>query len=347
MVENTVEPDGLCARKIHQVFTRALKKFKTDLYLWIEYIQYCIRCDSAKVLSRVFAEASMYHPLELNLWIMTATWEMEDHSNMPAVRVLLKRALRLIPENESLWIAYFKLELLYWDKLNKRKEIMLSPSISTIGIESDDSCVLVVELEEEKNRAQFPIQISTDILDTENILYVIFDHAISCCATANLEFCEQILQVFDAANIYPLKAYDYIVQQIQSKFSSAKHEIIAFLLEREWKCNKSHENFISTVDKLSKSISEFKSSALLLHLIDFIRNNTSCCPPERVNVLLFDSFQLAEKFEIFDSELLFVEWIEFLISQGTIKDALTVSNYSLTSIRSSSKLRGIANKPFG
>jgi len=48
---------------------------------------------------------------------------------MNAARTLMQRAIRLNPEVEKLWLEYFKLELLYREKLMDRKKFLLSATI--------------------------------------------------------------------------------------------------------------------------------------------------------------------------------------------------------------------------
>jgi U3 small nucleolar RNA-associated protein 6 len=55
---------------------------------------------------------------------MAATWENEHNANMAAARVLLQRALRLMPENQQLWHEYFRLELIYIEKIKLRRRIL-------------------------------------------------------------------------------------------------------------------------------------------------------------------------------------------------------------------------------
>lgn len=331
--------DGMCPKKIHQIFSRALRKFKADLELWKSYIQYCMKCESTNVLSRIFADALMHHPLEQELWIMAAEWEMQHNSNMPAARTMLHRALRLMPQSHDIWLAYFKLELMYWDKLNKRKELMLGQQ--SLQINHDPGCsntesIVVPELEEEKNEAEPNNSFSSpNFLDTEDILIVIFDHATS--TIEDFSFSKRFLQIFDDLLLYPEHSYSVIFEKIREKFSKFNSQLIPFLLERDWQRNeKTEKNFNLIMDKFKDAIEKEKESELLVQLISFIKKNKSFVPD--LDVCLFGCFSLIESNQLFDKESLFVEWIEFLNSKGMIKEALKASDYSLSSIRSSSKL---------
>eukprot|EP00128_Syssomonas_multiformis_P009774 Colp12_sorted_trinity150504_noHs@5056 len=115
-------------RRLHFIFSRALKKFKGDVKLWLQYIEFCKRSESSKLLSKTFAAALQYHPLNAGLWILAAKWEYDTNANIKAARVLIQRGIRLIPENRKLWHEYHKLELLYLEKIQKRRELLTGTS---------------------------------------------------------------------------------------------------------------------------------------------------------------------------------------------------------------------------
>ncbi|KAI8059410.1 U3 small nucleolar RNA-associated protein 6-domain-containing protein [Gilbertella persicaria] len=112
------------ARRIYGLFRRATIKFKNDLSLWLQYIDYAKRNKANNILSSVFVQAIQHHPHNASLWIMAATWEHEENANVAAARVLLQRALRLMPENQSLWHEYFRLELIYIEKIKLRRRLL-------------------------------------------------------------------------------------------------------------------------------------------------------------------------------------------------------------------------------
>ncbi|KAK4519987.1 uncharacterized protein ATC70_010231 [Mucor velutinosus] len=112
------------ARRIYNLFRRATIKFKSDLSLWLQYIDYAKKNKANNILSSIFVQAIQYHPNNASLWIMAATWENEHNANMAAARILLQRALRLMPESQQLWHEYFRLELLYIEKIKLRRRIL-------------------------------------------------------------------------------------------------------------------------------------------------------------------------------------------------------------------------------
>ncbi|KAI9488103.1 U3 small nucleolar RNA-associated protein 6-domain-containing protein [Zychaea mexicana] len=111
-------------QRINGLFKRALIKFNGDVSLWMQYIDHAKRSKANNVLSGIFVSALQYHPRKPELWILAASWEFEDNANPAAARVLMQRALRLNPDSESLWHEYFRLELLYVEKIKMRRRLL-------------------------------------------------------------------------------------------------------------------------------------------------------------------------------------------------------------------------------
>ncbi|KAG0170590.1 U3 snoRNP protein [Apophysomyces sp. BC1034] len=122
--QKTSLSDYAGTRRIYHLFQRALNKFKGDIALWMQYIDFAKKNDANNLLSGIFVKALQLHPAKAPLWIMAASWEYEENANIGAARVLMQRALRLNPHEESLWHEYFRLELLYVEKIKARRRIL-------------------------------------------------------------------------------------------------------------------------------------------------------------------------------------------------------------------------------
>eukprot|EP00520_Triparma_pacifica_P006547 CAMPEP_0118635270 /NCGR_PEP_ID=MMETSP0785-20121206/1988_1 /TAXON_ID=91992 /ORGANISM="Bolidomonas pacifica, Strain CCMP 1866" /LENGTH=469 /DNA_ID=CAMNT_0006526295 /DNA_START=131 /DNA_END=1537 /DNA_ORIENTATION=+ len=109
---------------IHFIFTRALRKFKTDVTMWMQYIDFAKKNDSNKRLGRIYAEALQIHPHSELLWLSSAEWEFFSNNNAKSARVVMQRSLRTIPKSEQLWLQYFNLELHYVQRMRGRREIL-------------------------------------------------------------------------------------------------------------------------------------------------------------------------------------------------------------------------------
>ncbi|KAI8333464.1 U3 small nucleolar RNA-associated protein 6-domain-containing protein [Chlamydoabsidia padenii] len=125
-------------RRIFHLFKRATNKFKGDLSLWMQYIEFAKSNNSQGVLSSIFVQALQFHPTKPSLWILAASWEFEENANMAASRLLLQRALRLNTDQPTLWHEYFRLELLYVEKIMARRRILGIAEKTTSTKEDDD-----------------------------------------------------------------------------------------------------------------------------------------------------------------------------------------------------------------
>ncbi|CEP11760.1 hypothetical protein [Parasitella parasitica] len=148
------------ARRIYSLFKRATIKFKSDLSLWLQYIDYAQRSNSNNILSSVFVQAIQYHPNNASLWIMAATWENEHNANMAAARILLQRALRLMPESQQLWHEYFRLELLYVEKIKLRRRIL---GIDQAKNQEGPDAMQVDQAEHDDNTIRLPAVTGEDV----------------------------------------------------------------------------------------------------------------------------------------------------------------------------------------
>ncbi|KAG1452101.1 hypothetical protein G6F55_008858 [Rhizopus delemar] len=144
--EKNLEFSGI--KRIYGLFKRATKKFTGDITLWLQYIDFAKKNDSSNVLSGIFVQAIQYHPMNASLWIMAASWENEHNSNIAAARTLMQRAIRLMPENELLWHEYFRLELIYIEKIKLRRRIL---GIDEEADEKKDIDAMQVDVSEEDN----------------------------------------------------------------------------------------------------------------------------------------------------------------------------------------------------
>eukprot|EP00937_MAST-01D_sp_MAST-1D-sp2_P004709 g4709.t1 len=99
-------------RRLHFIFSRALRRFKADVRMWLHYLDFCRRTGSNAVIPKTFARALQYHPRSAALWVQAAAWEFESNRNAENARVLLQRAIRTNRRSARLWLEYFRLELL-------------------------------------------------------------------------------------------------------------------------------------------------------------------------------------------------------------------------------------------
>eukprot|EP00928_Gymnodinium_smaydae_P027862 TRINITY_DN21407_c0_g3_i1.p1 TRINITY_DN21407_c0_g3~~TRINITY_DN21407_c0_g3_i1.p1 ORF type:complete len:630 (-),score=141.39 TRINITY_DN21407_c0_g3_i1:153-2042(-) len=95
---------------MHSVFFRATRRFKGDMRLWCQYIDFCLRSGSTKILSRVLLRCLKLHPREVDMWILAADRSLKS-GEVKAARALLLRALRFSKHSAKLWGEFLRLEV--------------------------------------------------------------------------------------------------------------------------------------------------------------------------------------------------------------------------------------------
>ncbi|THH15630.1 hypothetical protein EW146_g4874 [Bondarzewia mesenterica] len=113
---------ALVRRQFH-IFERALKKFKSDVGLWVQYIQVARREGARALVGRITARALQLHPKTPALYILAASHELE-HLSPSAARTLLQRGIRLNPDSVEMWREYVKMELGFVEGMRRRWDLL-------------------------------------------------------------------------------------------------------------------------------------------------------------------------------------------------------------------------------
>ncbi|KAI0036914.1 U3 small nucleolar RNA-associated protein 6-domain-containing protein, partial [Vararia minispora EC-137] len=141
---STLSDYALVRRQFH-IFERALKKFKDDVGLWVEYIRAAQREGARALVGRITARALQLHPRVPALYILAAQHELR-HLAPTAARSLLQRGLRLNKSSAHLWAEYVRMELGFVESVRRRW--------SVLGITLDGARMDVEEEETESAAAQ-------------------------------------------------------------------------------------------------------------------------------------------------------------------------------------------------
>eukprot|EP01083_Nonionella_stella_P152925 490685_1 len=131
-------------RRINFIFERAVQKFKGDMDLWNEYIDFMIDSKSTKALNKTFARLLQLYPTNAALWIRAAQWEYAYNGDVAAARAMLTRGLRVVDDSVSdgkvgksslvgvrrskvakMWRALFQLEMANVEKLRRRRVFII------------------------------------------------------------------------------------------------------------------------------------------------------------------------------------------------------------------------------
>lgn len=128
--------DGHVINNVHFIFRRAVKKWRGDLELVMQHIQFCKETESNQMLGVVYADALKIHPRNLSLWIDAASHEYFGgvlNGSIKSARILFQRALRINGKAIDLWVQYAALEWHYATKLRGRRDLL------QIGFVSNDA----------------------------------------------------------------------------------------------------------------------------------------------------------------------------------------------------------------
>ncbi|KAI9277660.1 U3 small nucleolar RNA-associated protein 6-domain-containing protein [Sporodiniella umbellata] len=206
--EKNLEYAGI--KRIYGLFKRATKKFTGDITLWLQYIDFAKKNDSSNVLSGIFVEAIQYHPMNASIWVMAASWEHEHNHNIAAARSLMQRAIRLMPENKLLWHEYFRLELIYVEKILLRRQVLGIQQAQPMETSEEDSTHLVLpaltgedmdEWKEDKEKFKITEQTAASLENDANpilnglLAKIVYDNAIEAIAN-DLEFRKEFIQIY-------------------------------------------------------------------------------------------------------------------------------------------------------
>lgn len=92
------------------VFDRATRRFPGDISLWTQYASYARQIKSRKVLNKIFKTIVRLHPMNPQVWIMSADHELRDNANRLAARNLLLKGIQFNKDAKIIADAYEKLE---------------------------------------------------------------------------------------------------------------------------------------------------------------------------------------------------------------------------------------------
>ncbi|KAI9352839.1 U3 small nucleolar RNA-associated protein 6-domain-containing protein [Obelidium mucronatum] len=125
--------DYSLTKRINGLYQKALRKFSGDVEMWVQYFEWAKSMGASSSLGRSFARAIQLHPTNPSMYILAAQYEFVNNKNMTSARVLMQRGLRINKEATNLWHEYFKLELLWTEKIKERRRILFGDS--ALGLE--------------------------------------------------------------------------------------------------------------------------------------------------------------------------------------------------------------------
>jgi len=128
--------DAHVIQHIHFLFTRVIRKFRSDVELHLQHAEFAKETKSYSRLGKIYTEALQVHPRNAGLWIEAASHEFFGHfdealnervggGSVQTARVLLQRGLRINPSSQDLWLQYFAMEFHHIQKMRGRRAVIM------------------------------------------------------------------------------------------------------------------------------------------------------------------------------------------------------------------------------
>ncbi|KAG8763574.1 U3 snoRNP protein [Ceratobasidium sp. 423] len=121
--------DYCIVRRQFFILERAVRKFKSDVPLWVQYIELAKSNNARSLVGKLCSRALSLHPTSPSLYIIAASHELDSSLSPTGARALLQRGLRINPESVELWTEYVRMELGYCEGLRRRwKTLGIDPA---------------------------------------------------------------------------------------------------------------------------------------------------------------------------------------------------------------------------
>jgi len=130
--------EGASLIRIHGLYNRAVRRFRADEELWLQWVDFAASHGSGKRLDRIFPRALRLLPSSEGLWARAAAYQHDERRDPAAARTLLQRGLRVNPGSSSLWLGLFRLELAFALRLRARRVLLGVPGAG-LAAEADEA----------------------------------------------------------------------------------------------------------------------------------------------------------------------------------------------------------------
>lgn len=119
------EIEQAIAARIGALFRAIVYKKQEDVQLWLSFIQFSKEMNWGSQVGALYLRMLQVHSKKEAIWVAAAKWELENNDSPDLARKLLQRGLRHVPDSKLLWTEYFRMELLYTENIQRRRDIVL------------------------------------------------------------------------------------------------------------------------------------------------------------------------------------------------------------------------------
>ena len=103
---------------------RATRKFHGDLNLWMLYLDVATKQKAYSKVAEIFTNVVRLHPTKPDIWILAASYAVEELGDMTEARSYMQRGLRFCKASRDMWLSYARLEMAFISKIVARQTIL-------------------------------------------------------------------------------------------------------------------------------------------------------------------------------------------------------------------------------
>ena len=199
--------DQSIKRRVMYLYDRAVRKFRDNIALWKEYMEYLVRNKNFNKLNRVVAKGVQLHPTVLDFWLVGVYTELDMKGNLFSGRKLMLQAVRNNPESPQFYVEYFRFEVKFYEKIKTRIMILNGETDKKIEFIEDEEEKLEEEPKPEEGRFS----------DSTKLVEIVFEN-ITELYGKNLSIIKQCRAIAKESLLLPLKVKD----QVQAFYKTLK-----------------------------------------------------------------------------------------------------------------------------
>lgn len=197
-------------KRIAAIYRSLVFKYQSDLSLWLSYLDFCQSMDWRGTVSGVYGQILQRHPHQEHLWVAAAKFELEVNLTVQPARQILQRALRINDQSPLIWREYFKLEVMYADKIYARRRILTNGSSNNENLSKND----MNDIDELDSAA-------SDAILSGEIAKIVFESAMNATKKPSLGI--ELFKILDKCECPDLKKLqDVLATRLQELFPSSE-----------------------------------------------------------------------------------------------------------------------------
>jgi len=116
--------DHAVKKRVMHLYDRATRKFKLNISLWKEYLEYLVHHRSFQKLNRVLSLCVQTHSTVLDFWLIGVYTELDLKGNLFSGRKLMLQAIINNSDNPAFYVEYFRFEVRFFEKVKQRIQIL-------------------------------------------------------------------------------------------------------------------------------------------------------------------------------------------------------------------------------